>query len=70
MGNGTKATGPGEGSGGVVGHEVIKLYLGHAGPSVVGEYVGDTFFKKNNTVFLLESEFCLGKVSKLRKVLS
>ena len=55
-----------------MGHEVIKLYLGHVGPSVVGEYVGDTFFKKkiNNTVFLLESEFCLGKVSKLRKVLS
>lgn len=54
-----------------MGHEVIKLYLGHVGPSVVGEYVGDTFFKKKkHTVFLLESEFCLGKVSKLRKVLS
>ena len=26
--------------------------------------------KKNNTVFLLESELCLGKVSKVRKVLS
>ena len=31
---------------------------------------GQILKKKKNTVFLLESELCLGKVSKVRKVMS
>lgn len=47
-----------------MGHEVIRLCTW---AMLVHQILKK---KKNNTVFLLESELCLGKVSKVRKVLS